>query len=219
MSTITTNSTATIEITAEAILNLARDLDPEWARIADGFALYDATSRLVGGQGITLKFTKTETVDTAVKAEVKAEPEFVFTDTRRQIVRNALFGRDSYIYAPADVQAKVEELAITAWMESGTTGSLSEFARAWYIGTLFPQYQKNGDKFPFQVPAWKPTADQVNAVLDDLNSRFSFAPRTVTQKDQIVKDLLQAWHDAGEAVPLKEFAFPWYRDGKVNYPA
>lgn len=219
MSTIKIDSTATVEIAAEAILNLARDLDPEWAKIADGFALYDATSRLVGGQGITLKFTKTETVDTAVKAEVKAEPEFVFTDTRRQIVRNALAGRDSYTYAEADIQAKVEELVITAWMESGTMSSLSEFARAWYTGTLYPQYEKNGNLFPFQVPAWEPTAKQIEEVLDDLNSRFSFAPRTVTQKNQIINDLLRAWHAAGEMLTLGEFAFPWYRDNKVNYPA
>lgn len=219
MSTITTNSTATIEITAEAILSLAREIDPEWAKIADGFALYDATSRLVGGQGITLKFTKTETVDTAVKAEVKAEPEFLFTGTRRQIVRNALTGRDSYSSAGADVQAKVEELVITAWMESGTSDSLSDFTRPWYNSELYPQYEKNGDKFPFQVPAWEPTAKQIEEVLDDLNSRFSFAPRTVTQKNQIINDLLQAWHAAGEMLTLGEFSFPWYRDNKVNYPA
>lgn len=219
MTIIETNSSAIVTLPNEALLRLAETLDPAWAAISDGFAIANCRTNMINDGGITITFTKNVKVDTAAKAEVKAEPEFVFADTRRQIVRNALFGRDSYIYAEADVQAKVEELVITAWMESGTSDSLSDFTRPWYSSELYPQYEKNGNKFPFQVPAWEPTAKQIEEVLDDLNSRFSFAPRTAAQKIKIINDLLRAWHAAGEMLTLGEFSFPWYRDNKVNYPA
>lgn len=217
-------TTAVVTLTREQILGLAKTADPGYAADAGMLMLSSVLSNLAPGKDgiLSLTFRNIEDIDTEkTLAKVDAILMDSFTSEQRRVVRErlSLAGRDSYTQATAEVQAKVEELVIIAWNKSGQLNSLSVFALPWYVDNLFAQYRTNGRKFPFETSRWEPAQEQVKAVLDELNSRFSFQPRTDAQKDQIVKDLLQAWHDAGESGSPQDFAFPWYRDNRDKYNA
>lgn len=200
MTVIETISTATVTLPNEALLQLAKDLDPAWAKIADGFTVSGAASSILAGNGLVISFRKNEVVNTAEvqMTALSSAPEFPmelrqrFTQEQRDEVRRILTidGSSSFLNSTPEVQ----ELVITKCLEM-LKGE--EFTYQWYLDNLYrADYVMNGSKFSFAP--WEPTDAQKREAKSILSVRIPFGQLSDADQDKAVLDVLRKWHEDGE---------------------
>ena len=110
-------------------------------------------------------------------------------------------GRTSYETATEEVK----ELIVTRLLDAVRDGDVSAVeygpVRSWYIGKIYPEYQRNGDKFPFAP--WQPTAEQIAEARDILGIRIPFGQLSEDDKSTAVLEVLRKWHEDGEKDTLR----------------
>ena len=199
MTTIETISTATVTLPNEALLDLAKRLDPQWAKVADGFEILNGYSALLAGKGLVITFSKKETTDTSAQMTVLDSPP-AFTQEQRDEVRDILVrnGSDSFLTSTTEVQ----ELVITRCLEM-LKGE--EFTYQWYLDKIYrTDYALNGDKFSFAP--WEPTDAQKREAREILGIRIPFGQLSEPDKDKAVLEVLRRWHEDGEKTSLRNAA-------------
>lgn len=194
----TTVESVEVQVRLDEILAEVFAKNPE---LKDGFTRTNST--LVGGPSdrvLLVSFGRRTETEKELKAEVPADE----LSQQRTIVRAAL-GTASTFYTGAtpEDQAKVEEIIITAWKESGTGDALSDFALPYYRTNLRDRYNTTTERFEFSFAPWQPSAEQVTEASDILGIRIPFGQLSEDGKSKAVLEVLRKWHENGETLSLR----------------